>query len=563
MNTSQFMDKQIMDLSNSQNNKDFIDLMNPQEDHIGSGKQEEIVPSYDFQPIRPTAASQQSNLDSQGVGGTRVWNSADSKTNTTGIGTGIKNYNSLNSSDPTKISLEKDHNANNAAFVAEIDRTMKKHSDNILHALEGLSARISQLESRAHVLENSMDDLKLSAGSNHESTDGQLRQLEKIIQEVQAGVQVIRDKQDIIEGQLHLSKMQVSKIGPESEAQNTLRSDNLQYAVPAPQQSHQNLPPAIIQPPTLSPPNAPPTATQIPNQFPPNQIPSVPQREAYFPPPGQAQEATNQQYQLPPPQQLQPPLPTPPQQQYQPPPHSQYSQPPPAQLPSQQQQYQPPLHPQYSQAPPPQQNPSLSPVNPQPQPSLGHYHEEATYVPPPTYPPSGNPTSQQLYAAPSHMYEPPFNKLSSGFPSAYGSSSGTHEPYSHSGSTSQYGGGGGGGGGGTPSQYSGGPGGSMKQQFLSSAAQGGGGSVYPQLPTARTLPHALPTAAGVGGGSGPTGSGNKVPIDDVVDKLTTMGFTRDQVRATVRKLTENGQSVDLNVVLDKLMNDGEGGQPQK
>lgn len=92
-----------------------------------------------------------------------------------------------------------------------------------------------------------------------------------------------------------------------------------------------------------------------------------------------------------------------------------------------------------------------------------------------------------------------------------------------------------------------------------------GGSGYPQLPTARILPQALPTASGVGGGSGSGsgGSGNRVPIDDVVDKVTNMGFSKEQVRATVRKLTENGQSVDLNVVLDKLMNDGvEGGPPR-
>lgn len=80
---------------------------------------------------------------------------------------------------------------------------------------------------------------------------------------------------------------------------------------------------------------------------------------------------------------------------------------------------------------------------------------------------------------------------------------------------------------------------------------------YPQLPTARMLPHALPTATGVSGGSGSSTTGNRVPIDDVVDKVTNMGFPRELVRGTVRKLTENGQAVDLNVVLDKLMNDGE------
>ncbi|KAL6969640.1 L-tryptophan--pyruvate aminotransferase [Sarracenia purpurea var. burkii] len=75
-----FMDKHIMDLSNSQINKGFIDPMNPQEDHIDSDKQEVIVPNNDFQPIYPTATLQQSNLNLYGVGETRVWNSSSSKT---------------------------------------------------------------------------------------------------------------------------------------------------------------------------------------------------------------------------------------------------------------------------------------------------------------------------------------------------------------------------------------------------------------------------------------------------------------------------------------------------
>lgn len=101
----------------------------------------------------------------------------------------------------------------------------------------------------------------------------------------------------------------------------------------------------------------------------------------------------------------------------------------------------------------------------------------------------------------------------------------------------------------------------MKPSPFSSTTNtsGGGSSNYQRLPTAQILPQAQP--------DGPTGAatGNRVPVDDVVDKVVTMGFSRDQVRATVRKLTENGQSVDLNVVLDKLMNEGGGEmiQPQK
>lgn len=94
-------------------------------------------------------------------------------------------------------------------------------------------------------------------------------------------------------------------------------------------------------------------------------------------------------------------------------------------------------------------------------------------------------------------------------------------------------------------------------QFSPLASVPSGGTSYTQLPTAQILPHALPTASSVGGGSGPSMTGNRISSDDVVDKVAAMGFRRDLVRATVRKLTENGQSADLNVVLDKLMNDGE------
>jgi len=64
-------------------------------------------------------------------------------------------------------------------------------------------------------------------------------------------------------------------------------------------------------------------------------------------------------------------------------------------------------------------------------------------------------------------------------------------------------------------------------------------------------------ASSVDGGSGSGGTGDDKPTDDAVDKVVGMGFRRDLVRAAVRKLTETGQPVDLNVVLDRLMNNGE------
>lgn len=106
--------------------------------------------------------------------------------------------------------------------------------------------------------------------------------------------------------------------------------------------------------------------------------------------------------------------------------------------------------------------------------------------------------------------------------------------------------------GGMPSQY-GNHSAIKPHQMPSPTATQSGGSGYPQLPTARVLPQALPATSGVSSGSGSAGAGNRVPIDDVIDRVTNMGFPRDQVRATVRKLTENNQAVDLNIVLDKLM----------
>ncbi|KAL5860521.1 hypothetical protein ACOSQ3_001831 [Xanthoceras sorbifolium] len=542
MNASQFMDKQIMDLTSSQNNnidkdRDLMDLVNnprKEDDHDASNgigiKKEEIVASYDFQPIRG-GLSQSLNSDAAATTASpRVWNSADNK-------------NSNSASSPAKgsrfpdpfqstFSMGNDKNVSDAAIVSEIDRTMKKYADNLLHVLEGVSARLTQLETRTRNLENSVDDLKVSVENSHGSTDGKMKQMDNIMREVQSGIQVLKDKQETLEAQLQLAKIQVSKVDQQSESHSTGNVDGMPQAASAPQQLHiqppppppasftQSLPP--FPGPTVPPPPAPqqslPPPVQLPNQFPQSQIPSVPQRESYFSPAGQTQDAPNQQYQVPPTQQQQPPPAAPLYQSYQATPQ-----------------------PQYSQAPQP----------PQLQSSLGHHPEEAPYIPsqnyppslrqPASQPPSGSLPSQPYYGAPpSHMYEPPSNRSGSGFPAGYGLPSGPSEQYSS---------------GGPPSQYGGGS--TMKPQQLSSTMSQTGGSSYPQLPSARVLPHAAATASGVSGGSGSSGTGNRVPIDDVVDKVTSMGFPRDHVRGTVRKLTESGQSVDLNMVLDKLMNDGE------
>lgn len=547
-----------MDLTQgSSSSKDFIDLIShPKEEEGadvvgevrrgshhqigGNGIKEDIIPSYDFQPIRPLGASIQSpNHDSNpNMGGiSRSWNS-DSKSNFSTPT--LRNYNSLDSLEPAKVTAEKDQNAFDDAILSEIDQTMKKHMENLLHVLEGISARLTQLESRTNHLENSVDELKVSVGNNHGSTDGKMRQLENILREVQMGVHVLKDKQDVVEAQLQVAKLQVSKVDQQSETHASVIPDPAQQTASAPQQSQQQLPSPVNTPQSVAAvphPNAPPQPLsqqslpppiQLPSQFPQNQIPSVPQREPYFQRAPQSHETPNQQYQLPLSQQPHPPPGAPPQLQYQQNPQPQFPQPVPH---------------------PPQQQPSPSPVNPPPQlpSSMGHHVEDTSYTPPQTYPPNvrqpppiGPPPAQQFFGSPSHVFEPLSSRPGSGFSSGYSAPSLPAEPY-HYGGSPQYGGTSG-----------------IKPHLPPSAvAPPSGGSGYPQLPTARVLPHALPTASGASSSSGSGGSGNRVPLDDVVDKVASMGFPRDLVRATVRKLTENGQAVDLNVVLDKLMNESD------
>ncbi|PNY17620.1 hypothetical protein L195_g014368 [Trifolium pratense] len=581
MNTTSFMDKQIMDLnlptsssSTSTPNNDIIDLIKlrhheqkqheeqqqheQEEDedssiHHNNGiKTEDIVPSYDFQPIRSLPD----------LSFSKPWNS-DSNS---------KNYSSLDSYEPAKVTVEKDQSAVDASILLEIDRTMKKHMDNLHHVLEGVSARLTQVETRTHNLESSMDDLKVTVGNNHGITDGKLRLLENILREVQTGVHDIKDKQDIVQAQLQLAKLQVSKTDQQSETQTSVTSDPVQQtsslSASAPLQTQQYFPSPINLPqsiPVVSPPNAPPQQglpppVQLQNQFSQIPNPTVPQRDPYLPPPIQSQEIPNQQYQLPLTQQPHPQPGAPPHQQYQQAPHPQYSQPSPH-LPQQQPPHSsgphlPQQQPPHSSGPhlPQQQPPHSSGNPPQMQPSLGHHLEEPPYVPsqnyppnlrqPPSQSPSGPPPpSQQYYGTPPQGYEPPSSRSGSNYSSGYGTLSGPAEPY-------RYGG---------PPQY-----GSKQPQLPTASVASSGGSGYPQLPTARPLPQAIPTASAVSGGSGSgsPGSGNRVSVDDVVDKVATMGFARDHVRATVRQLTENGQSVDLNTVLDKLMNEG-GGEMQQ
>ncbi|PQQ00497.1 CREB-regulated transcription coactivator 1-like [Prunus yedoensis var. nudiflora] len=201
----------------------------------------------------------------------------------------------------------------------------------------------------------------------------------------------------------------------------------------------------------------------------------------------------------------------------------------------------------------PQLHPPLNAVDPQAQSSLVHNPGETPYMLSQRYPPSMHkpsnatgmalPTQQQYMGSFQYTHDQSTRNHCSDL------SAGHMQPvqhstfddfYSHEGS---------------PSHNSGSK--TKHSQILPASLDRSGGSSISRLPTAQVLPYAIPMASSMDKESSSGVTGNRIPIDNVIDEVVAMGFRRDIVRATVKKMTENGQSVDINVVLDKLMNNGE------
>ncbi|CAL1358061.1 unnamed protein product [Linum trigynum] len=264
--------------------------------------------------------------------------------------------------EPSKDVLDKERTVSDSAILSEIDRTMKRHTDNMLIILEGVSSRLIQLESRTRNLESSVDDLKVSVGNNHGSTDGKMRQLENILREVQTGVQAVKDKQELLESQLHLQNLHVSNVNQhQQEPQNTGQAANVvqQQALSAsapPQSHHQHASPQLTSFPQSLPsvPGLPPPTVPLPQ---PQSLPPVTPLPYYVPAGHTHEPPPNPQYQGGPPQQASPVA----------------APPPPHQL--------------YQSAPPqyPQQQPQIPQ---QPQQPAGHHFDEASYLASQSYPPT-------------------------------------------------------------------------------------------------------------------------------------------------------------------------------
>ncbi|KAG9138350.1 hypothetical protein Leryth_001547 [Lithospermum erythrorhizon] len=176
----------------------------------------------------------------------------------------MQNYDSFESIETAKVVSGKDLHSVDGALLPEIDETMKK----------------------------------IAIGNNYGSSDGKMRRLENLLREVQSDVHLIKDKQEIIEAQFELAKLQVSKAEQQPENHNSVNMDKMK---PARASAPQQLPPGThsTAPPSLHPPNSVPPPPQqslqqhvpIPKQYASSHVASIPQRHSYFTEPGHITES--------------------------------------------------------------------------------------------------------------------------------------------------------------------------------------------------------------------------------------------------------------------------------
>ncbi|XP_065876617.1 uncharacterized protein [Euphorbia lathyris] len=440
----------------------------------------------------------------------------------------------------------------NPDVISIVERTMKKHNDNLMRFLEGISSRLSQLELHCYNLDKSIGEMRSDLGRDHGEADTKLKTLEKHIQEVHRSVQILRDKQELAETQKELAKLQLvhkeSSSSSHSEEKALSPPSDMKKSDNPPEMHNQQL--AIDLPHKILPPQQP-ASVPPPSQTPPQ---SVTQQQSYYMPQTQLPNPPNQpqhhqtQYMSSDPQYQTNQAP----QQVQ----TQMSQTPPGQqFPQYQQQW-------------PQQLPQQPSMQPQMRPSSPSVYP--TY-PPPSQPSNSSPSETQPNSMAMQVsYQPvpqPISSRADTMPYGYGAGRTVPvpqqppQPQQMKGNYAD--------GYSTIGPHTGLPPGSAYMMYDSEAAarthhpsqqqphfpQG----AYP--PTNLTLQTPQP---GTGANMLPRNQNHSTfvrnhPYSELVDKLVSMGFRVDRVISVIQRMDESGQPVDFNAVLDRLSAHSSGG----
>ncbi|GAB2242532.1 hypothetical protein Droror1_Dr00019307 [Drosera rotundifolia] len=473
----------------------------------------------------------------------------------------------------------------NEDMVSAVERTMKKHTDNLMRFLEGISSRLSQLELYCYNLDKSIGEMRSDLVRDHGEAETKLKSLDKNLQEVHRAVQILRDKQELADTQKELAKLQLAQKESSSEekspapkkADDSLETREQQLALALPNQF-------APQPQPQSQPQPSRPIEQQQSYLRPSQTPqqTLNQPPPYYMPPSQLQNPQTQNaaphaympadsaYRVPPmaPQpsqnQVNQPLPAQP---YPPYPHQwpqQVSQPQPVQPPQQ-----PPIQPQNQAHPSPSgayppymrtqpTNPPppetitgsmamQAPYSGHPQPGVGH-GEALPYG----YGGAGRPVPPQPQSQPQQPQQQPPQHIKGGFTTqrveGYGAA-GPHPPVSSGGAYMMYDSEGG-----RPHQPP------QQTGYVPGGYPSGGYPPGPYPPGNVPQNPLPPSSAGVmaQSQSAPHYFCNH-PHGELIDKLVSMGYRGDHVASIIQRLEERGRPVDFNVVLDSLNGGSSGG----
>ncbi|CAH9116566.1 unnamed protein product [Cuscuta europaea] len=410
----------------------------------------------------------------------------------------------------------------NQDVIGAVDKSMKKHTDNLMRFLEGISSRLSDLELYCYNLDKSIGEIHSGLVHDHEDSNNKLKSLEKHLQEVHRSIQILRDKQELAEAQEELAKLQLARKVPTSASNNISQQDGERMSHrpsssdTTNMHSHNNPPELQGQQFSLSSPHPHQTVVTQPVPSLPSQV-SIAQPQGYYlPPPAPPSQFLPQGGQHMPPSNSQflkfANLPPHPSSQAQPvqASHSQSE-------PSYQQQW---LPPQQQIQQPSDVYLSYPPNQPNPAPEMGPNNmSSGISQPAPNRSdgmPYGNRPAQQLQAPANHHLKPAFGTPGDGYGNSY---------------------------------------------VMYDGSEGERGHHHPPtFPQGSYPPHpALPAVNTNVMAHHPSQMTRNHPHNELIEKLVSMGYRGDHVINVIQRLEESGQAVDFNAVLDRLNGHSSGG----
>ncbi|CAO2165889.1 unnamed protein product [Urochloa humidicola] len=107
------------------------------------------------------------------------------------------------------------------AVMAAVEECMRKQADALLHALDGIGGRLSQLELYCYKLERSIGELRSDVMDYHGESTANFRCIDKNIRQVHKAVQILQDRQDLAETPNELSKLQIAHDVPSQKSEAT------------------------------------------------------------------------------------------------------------------------------------------------------------------------------------------------------------------------------------------------------------------------------------------------------------------------------------------------------